>query len=74
MKFIEKYYAKKSLEEINLALASNSISQWAKAAGLDLNDPEIANLSMQEATQIMQVRIADTVRRIHELLGEQNDD
>lgn len=71
MKFIEKYYAKKSLEQINLALKSNSILQWAKAAELDLNDPKIANLSMEEATQVMQVRLADKVRRIQELLGEQ---
>lgn len=71
MKAIEKYYAKKSLKEINIALTSNSILQWAKAAELDLNDPEIANLSMEEATQIMQVRLADKARRIQQLLGEQ---
>lgn len=71
MKVIEKYYAKKSLEQINLALKSNSILQWAKVAELELNDPKIANLSMEEATQVMQVRLADKVRRIQELLGEQ---
>jgi hypothetical protein len=68
---IEKYYAKKSLEQIKLAYDSNSITQWAKAAELDLSDPEIANLSMEEATQVIQVLLADKMKRIKELLGEQ---
>ena len=71
MKAIERHYARKSLEQIKLAYNSNSIAQWAKAAELDLNDPEIANLSMQEATQVIQVRLMDKMRRIEELLGDQ---
>lgn len=70
MKAIEKYYAKKSLEQIKLAYNSNSITQWAKAAELDLNDPEISNLPMEEATQVIQVRLADKMKRIAKLLGE----
>jgi len=71
VKAIEKYYARKSLEQIKLAYISNSITQWAKAAELDLNDPQIANLSMEEATQVIQVRLTDKMKRITKLLGEQ---
>lgn len=71
MKAIEKYYARKSLEQIQLAYKSNSILEWAKAAELDLNDPEISNLPMEEATQVIQVRLADKMKRIAHLLGEQ---
>jgi hypothetical protein len=71
VKAIEKYYARKSLEQIKLAYNSNSITQWAKAAELDLNDPEISNLPMEEATQVIQVRLADKMNRIEQLLGDQ---
>jgi hypothetical protein len=68
---IEKHYAKKALRQIEIAYESNSIAEWAKAAELDLNDPDISNLSMEEATQVIQVRVADKMKRIAKLLGEQ---
>lgn len=71
MRAIERYYAKKSLKQIQFAYKSNSIMEWAKAAELDLNDPEIFNLPMEEATQVIQVRLADKMKRIKQLLGEQ---
>jgi len=68
VKAIEKYYARKSLKKIQMAYSSNSISTWAKASGCNLNDPEFANLSTEEATQVMQVRLADKMRRIEKIL------
>lgn len=73
MKAVEKYYAKKNISQIQAALNSrNMIDDLTKALDIDLNDPEWANMPATEAFQIMEVRVADRIRRYQELIkGEQ---
>lgn len=71
MKALEKYYAKKNMTQIQAALNSpQMIADLAKALDIDLNDPEWSNMPFTEASQVMQVRVADRVRRYRELNGE----
>lgn len=71
MSRLEKHFAKKNMKQIYAALQSGKISDMAKALDIDLNNPEWANMPFTEASQIMQVRLADRVKRYLELEGEQ---
>jgi hypothetical protein len=69
MKALEKYYAKKNMAQIKAALNSpRMIADLAKALDIDLNDPEWSNMPFTEASQVMQVRVADRVRRYNQLM------
>lgn len=55
-------------QELVRAEKSGLIIDWAKAAQIDINDPMFADLSLNEFTDVVQVRIADRVKKIK---GEQ---
>ena len=55
-------------QELAKADQSGLITDWAKAAQIEINDPMFADLSVNEFTDVVQVRLADRVRRIK---GEQ---
>ena len=67
MKRAERYYARKKVNEIQRASNAKSLNAIAKAAGVDLTDPEFANLPAQEAMDIIEYRIKRMLNRAIEL-------
>ena len=67
-------WARESLKAIEFrqqlvkAEQSGLITDWAKAAEVDLHDPMFADLSVDDFTDVIQVRLADRLKRIK---GEQ---
>ena len=55
-------------QELVKAEKSGLITDWAKAAQIDIHDPMFADLSVSEFTDVVRVRIADRVKKIK---GEQ---
>lgn len=55
-------------QELAKADQSGLITDWARAAQIDINDPMFADLTINEFTDVVQVRLADRIRRIK---GEQ---
>ncbi len=55
-------------QELVKAEKSGLITDWAKAAQIDLTDPMFADLTVNEFTDVVQVRLADRVKKIK---GEQ---
>lgn len=70
MKALEKHFAKKNMREIQAAIESGKIADMAKALDIDLADPEWSDMPFTEASQTMQVRLANKVKRFQELMGE----
>ena len=67
MKFLENYFADRKLTEIKFAMQTMKIKDLAKAADVSLSDPMFAELPIEEAFQVLLVRINDRVKRILEL-------
>lgn len=71
MKAIERHLAKKNIKQIEAAIKSKSIAQMAEALDINLDDPDWADMHFKEASQIMQVRLANKIKRYKELMGDQ---
>jgi len=71
VKALERHFAKKNIKQIQAAMESGRIADMAKALDIDLADPEWSDMSFIEASQIMQVRLANKVKRFQELTGGQ---
>jgi len=70
-KAIEKHYAKKNIRQIEAALKSRKIADMAKALDIDLTDSDWSNMPFSEASQVMQVRLQNKVKRFQELMEGQ---
>ena len=55
-------------QKVAKANQSGLITDWAEAAEIDLNDPMFADLTVEQFTDVVRVRLADRVRLIK---GEQ---
>lgn len=69
MKLIELYFANKKLKQIERAMETRQLVDLAKAADMDLEHPMFAQMPLTEAFEIIQVRLADRLRKIAELKG-----
>ena len=55
-------------QKVAKANQSGLITDWAEAAEIDLNDPMFADLTVEQFTDVVRVRLADRLRLIK---GEQ---
>ena len=71
MTLLLKFMANKKLKEIEIAMQSGSVRDLAKAADMDLSDPMFSEMTIDEAFDVITVRLADRLEAIKQIRGVQ---